>query len=45
MANLTLRVLGRAGDITKNAPLTNAEIDQNFINIDEEKLRDHPMCL
>ena len=36
MANLTLRVLSRAGDTTKNAPLTNVEIDQNFINIDEE---------
>ena len=36
MANLTLRVLGRAGDTTKNAPLTNAEIDQNFINLDAD---------
>lgn len=36
MASLTLRVLTRSGDTTKNAPLTNAEIDQNFINIDAE---------
>ncbi len=36
MAALTLRVLTRSGDTTKNAPLTNAEIDTNFINIDAE---------
>ncbi len=36
MAALTLRVLTRSGDTTKNAPLTNSEIDTNFINIDEE---------
>lgn len=33
MANLTLRTLTNAGDTTKGAPLTNAEIDQNFINL------------
>lgn len=36
MAALTLRVLTRAGDTTKGAPLTNSEIDQNFINIDAD---------
>ena len=36
MANLTLRTLTRAGDITKNAPLTNTEVDTNFINLDED---------
>jgi hypothetical protein len=36
MANLTLRVLTRAGDTTKNAPLTNAEVDTNFINLDAD---------
>ncbi len=34
MAALTLRTLTRAGDVTKGAPLTNAELDTNFINID-----------
>lgn len=28
---VTLRVLTNTGDTTKGAPLTNAEIDQNFI--------------
>ena len=36
MANLTLRVVTNTGDTTKNAPLTNAEVDQNFINLDTE---------
>jgi hypothetical protein len=36
MANLTLRTLTRAGDTTKNAPLTNAEVDNNFINLDAD---------
>ncbi len=36
MAALTLRVLTRAGDTTKSSPLTNLEIDQNFINIDAD---------
>jgi hypothetical protein len=36
MANLTLRVLTREGDTTKNAPLTNAEVDTNFINLDAD---------
>lgn len=36
MAALTLRVLTNAGDTTKGTPLTNAELDQNFINIDAE---------
>jgi hypothetical protein len=36
MANLTLRVLTRAGDVTKNSPLTNAEVDTNFINLDAD---------
>lgn len=35
MANLTLRILTHAGDTTKGTPLTNSEIDQNFINLDE----------
>lgn len=30
---LTLRVLTNTGDTTKGSPLTNAEIDQNFINL------------
>lgn len=29
--SVTLRVLTNTGDTTKGAPLTNAEIDQNFI--------------
>jgi len=37
MADLTLRVLTNPGDVTKNAPLTNAELDQNFINLDNGK--------
>ena len=36
MANLTLRTLTRPGDTTKNAPLTNAEVDTNFINLDAD---------
>lgn len=36
MATLTLRSLTRPGDTTKNAPLTNAEVDTNFINLDED---------
>jgi hypothetical protein len=36
MADLTLRTLTRAGDTTKNAPLTNAEVDTNFINLDQD---------
>lgn len=36
MAVLTLRTSTRAGDTTKGLPLTSAEIDQNFINIDSE---------
>lgn len=36
MALLTLRILTRAGDTTKNAPLTNAEVDTNFINLDAD---------
>lgn len=36
MASLTLRTLTRAGDTTKNAALTNAEIDQNFMNLDAD---------
>jgi hypothetical protein len=32
-ANLTLRQLSNTGDTTKGLPLTNAEIDQNFINL------------
>jgi hypothetical protein len=36
-ANLTLRTLvGGTANTTKNAPLTNAEMDQNFINLDNE---------
>ena len=36
MASLTLRTLTRPGDHTKNAPLTNAEVDTNFINLDAD---------
>lgn len=36
MASLTLRTLARPGDRTKNAPLTNAEVDTNFINLDAD---------
>ena len=36
MALLTLRTLTRPGDTTKNAPLTNAEVDNNFINLDAD---------
>lgn len=36
MATLTLRVLTRSGDTTKGSPLTNAELDQNFINLDAD---------
>jgi hypothetical protein len=36
-ANLTLRTLvGGTTNTTKNAPLTNIEMDQNFINLDNE---------
>lgn len=30
---VTLRTLTNTGDTTKGTPLTNAEIDQNFINL------------
>lgn len=36
MAVLTLRTLTRTGDTTKNSPLTNAEVDNNFINLDAD---------
>lgn len=36
MANLTLRILSRPGDVTKNAPLTYEEADNNFINLDAD---------
>lgn len=36
MAALTLRVLTRPGDTTKATPLSNAEIDTNFINLDAD---------
>ncbi len=36
MANLTLRETLNSGDTTKNLPLTNQEIDANFIAIDNE---------
>jgi hypothetical protein len=36
MASLILRTLTRIGDTTKNSPLTNAEVDQNFINLDAD---------
>lgn len=36
MADLILRTLNKPGDTTKNSPLTSAEVDQNFINIDNE---------
>jgi hypothetical protein len=36
MAELTTRVLG---DSPKNAPLTNAEVDQNFISLNQELLQ------
>jgi hypothetical protein len=36
MAVLTLRTLTRAGDTTKNSPLTNLEVDQNFANLDAD---------
>lgn len=36
MANLILRTATNPGDVTKNAPLTNAEVDSNFINLDKE---------
>jgi hypothetical protein len=32
-SGLTLRQLSNSGDTTKGAPLTNAEIDQNLINL------------
>lgn len=36
-ANLILRTLvGGTTNTTKNSPLTNAEMDQNFINLDNE---------
>ena len=36
-ANLILRsTIGGNSNTTKNAPLTNAEMDQNFINLDLE---------
>jgi hypothetical protein len=30
---ITLRTLSDAGTTTKNAPLTNSEVDQNFIDL------------
>lgn len=36
MANLTLRTLTNAGDTTKGSNLSASEVDQNFINIDNE---------
>ena len=36
MANLTLRALTNPGDFTKGEPLTFEEVDQNFINIDQQ---------
>lgn len=36
-ADLTLRQnAGGTGNTVKNAPLTHAELDQNFINLDDE---------
>lgn len=36
MANLILRSTVNSGDTTKGSPLTNAEVDANFINLDNE---------
>lgn len=36
MAALTLRVLTNPDDTTKGLPLTNAEMDQNLINLDND---------
>lgn len=36
MAALILRTLTNAGDTTKGSPLTNAEVDTNFINLDAD---------
>jgi hypothetical protein len=38
MASLTLRVQTATGQTTKNAPLTNAEIDNNFISLNTDIL-------
>lgn len=35
---LTLRQLTNSGDTTKNAPLTNSEVDGNFIALDSNKV-------
>lgn len=38
MATLTLRTLTNSGDTTKGSRLTAAEVDQNFINLDNNKV-------
>lgn len=38
MASITTRQTAGAGATVKNAPLSNAEIDQNFINLNSDKL-------
>lgn len=38
MSNITTRVLSASGATLKNAPLSNAEIDTNFINLNNEKV-------
>lgn len=35
---LTLRILSNSGDTTKNSPLTNTEVDGNFIALDNNKV-------
>lgn len=35
---LTLRILSNSGDSTKNSPLTNSEVDNNFIALDNNKV-------
>ena len=37
MASITTRVTTGTGATVKNAPLTNAEIDNNFINLNSAK--------
>jgi hypothetical protein len=37
MSNITTRVTAGSGATVKNAPLTNAEIDNNFINLNVDK--------
>ena len=34
MATLTLRTVTRSGSVTKNAPLTHVELDENFVALD-----------